>query len=71
MLIISRLLCVLCLLAVSICAFAADIPAEKPAIDLPVYPGAEVSMEVNLTSEDLIPTLKCEKPPQPVLMSKN
>jgi len=38
------------------------VAAEKPAMDIPIYPGGEAAMEVNLTSEDLLPTLKAMLP---------
>ena len=41
---------------------ASSIAAEKPAMDVPIYPGGEATMEVNLTSEDLLPTLKAMLP---------
>ncbi|MCL5105154.1 MAG: hypothetical protein M1133_13725 [Armatimonadetes bacterium] len=35
---------------------------EKPAMDLPVYPGGEATMEVNLGNEDILPMLKAMLP---------
>jgi len=43
-------------------ACASAIAAEKPAMDIPVYPGGEATMEINLTSEDLLPTIKAMLP---------
>ncbi len=36
--------------------------AEKPAMDIPTYPGGEATMEINLTQEDLLPTLQALLP---------
>lgn len=38
------------------------VASEKPEIDIPVYPGGEATMEIDLTSEDLLPTLKAMLP---------
>ncbi len=35
---------------------------EKPAMDIPVYPGGEATMEVNLSNEDILPMLKAMLP---------
>ncbi len=35
---------------------------ERPPIDLPVYPGAEVTMEVNLGAEDIVPMVEATLP---------
>lgn len=50
----TRLIVVALILAIC----GSVIAAEKPAIDIPVYPGGETTMEINLTQEDLLPTLK-------------
>lgn len=38
------------------------IAAEKPGVDIPLYPGGESTMEINLTSDDLLPTLQAMLP---------
>jgi hypothetical protein len=38
------------------------VAAEAPPMDIPVYPGGESTMEINLTNEDLLPTLKAILP---------
>jgi len=35
---------------------------QKPELDIAVYPGGEATMEINLTEEDLIPTLQAMLP---------
>jgi hypothetical protein len=35
---------------------------EKPPMDLPVYPGGESTMEINLTNEDILPMIKAVLP---------
>lgn len=40
----------------------AVLAAEKPPMDIPVYPGGESTMEINLTNDDLLPTLKAVLP---------
>ncbi len=34
------------------------IAADKPEIDIPFFPGGESTMEINLTQDDLLPTLQ-------------
>jgi len=46
------------LMLLSICAYA----QEKPSMDLPTFPGGETSMEVNLSNEDILPTMKAMLP---------
>lgn len=41
---------------------ASPVAAEAPAMDIPIYPGAEPTMEINLTNEDLLPTLQAVLP---------
>ena len=48
--------CMLALLA------APSLAQTKPAMDLPKYPGAEAGMEINLTKDDLLPTLNAMLP---------
>jgi len=55
-----RLRIALVVLALAVSASA--IAAEKPAMDIPVYPGGEANMEINLTNEDLLPTLQAMLP---------
>lgn len=50
------------LIAFALLLCTSVIAAEKPAIDIPVYPGGEATMEINLTSEDLLPTLQAMLP---------
>lgn len=38
------------------------VAAEAPPMDIPVYPGGESTMEVSLTNDDLLPTLKVMLP---------
>lgn len=35
---------------------------EKPEMDIAVYPGGEATMEINLTQEDIVPTLQAMLP---------
>ncbi|MHB9036872.1 MAG: DUF2059 domain-containing protein [Armatimonadota bacterium] len=49
------------ILAVGLCA-AAFAQDEKPPMDLPIYPGAETAMEINMTSEDILPMAKAMLP---------
>lgn len=46
------------LIALSNCAIAQD----KSSVDLPVYPGGEATMEVNLSDKDILPTIKAMVP---------
>lgn len=48
-------------MAVAICG-AAFAQEEKPPMDLPVYPGAETAMEVNMSNEDILPMAKAMLP---------
>ena len=48
-------------------AFAQDKPA--PTMDLPIYPGSEATMEVSLTNDDILPTLKAILPLLPAKVS--
>lgn len=50
---------VLALLAL-LCGSA--VVAEAPPMDIPIYPGGESTMEINLTNEDLLPTLRAILP---------
>lgn len=50
------------LVALFLFACMSAFAAEKPPMDIPVYPGGETSMEINLTSEDLLPTLQAMLP---------
>lgn len=51
------------LLVVAILAFAASAAvAEAPPMDLPIYPDGEVTMEINMTNEDILPTIKAMLP---------
>ena len=34
------------------------LAADKPPMDLPLYPGGESTMELNLTNEDILPMVK-------------
>lgn len=43
---------------------------DKPAMDLPIYPGCETNMEINLTSQDILPTLKAMIPLLPEKVAK-
>lgn len=43
-------------------ASGASFAQEKPEIDIAVYPGGEATMEINLTQEDLVPTLQAMLP---------
>ena len=49
-----RVFLTILVLLLSIAAFAQD----KPPMDLPVYPGGEPGMEVNLSNEDILPMVK-------------
>ena len=48
-------------LAILMCS-ACGAGAEKPPMDLPVYPGGTSTMEINMTSEDILPMLKAMMP---------
>jgi hypothetical protein len=50
------------LVVLALAVSAPVVAAEKPAMDIPVYPGGEANMEINLTSEDLLPTLEAMLP---------
>ncbi|MCL5103166.1 MAG: hypothetical protein M1133_03500 [Armatimonadetes bacterium] len=41
---------------------SAAFAEEKPAMDLSVYPGGESTMEINMGSEDILPTIKAMLP---------
>ncbi len=43
-------------------ATAAFAQTEKSAMDLPIYPGAETGMEVNMSNEDILPMAKAMLP---------
>lgn len=49
-------------MAVLALALASAVVAEAPPMDIPVYPGGEATMELNLTNEDLLPTLQVVLP---------
>lgn len=49
-------------IAVALLVCASVVAAESPAMDIPVYPGGEATMEINLTNEDLLPTIKAMLP---------
>lgn len=38
------------------------VAADAPAMDIPIFPGGESTMEINLTDEDLLPTLQAILP---------
>jgi hypothetical protein len=52
----------LAVIALALLMCACVVAAEKPAMDIPAYPGGEATMEINLTDEDLLPTLKAMLP---------
>lgn len=41
---------------------ASAVAAEAPPLDVPIYPGGETTMEINMTNEDILPTLKAMLP---------
>lgn len=41
---------------------ASVVAAEAPPLDVPIYPGGESTMEINMTNEDILPTLKAMLP---------
>jgi hypothetical protein len=43
-------------------AMAAEKADEKPNMDIPIYPGGQATMEVNLTNYDLLPVLQAMLP---------
>lgn len=43
-------------------AWAQDAGQDKPAMDIPLYPGAEATMEVNLSNEDILPMVRALAP---------
>jgi hypothetical protein len=56
-----RLLGVLLVLILAAAPLVA-VAQEKPPIDLPELVGGEVTMEINMTSEDILPTVKAMLP---------
>lgn len=51
------------LLAALLVLFCASVvAADAPPMDIPVYAGGESTMEINLTNEDLLPTLQAVLP---------
>jgi|YNPBryBLVA2012_1023415.scaffolds.fasta_scaffold42521_1 hypothetical protein len=38
------------------------IAQDKPPVDIPLYPGGETILEINLTNEELLPTIKASLP---------
>ena len=52
--------CMFTVCLVALCASA--IADEKPPIDIPIYPGGETTLEVNMTGEELLPTLEAMLP---------
>ncbi len=47
---------VLTILTLALCSSV--VAAEKPALDVAIYPGGQPSMEVNLSQSDLLPALQ-------------
>ena len=41
---------------------ASAVAAEKPPIDIPVYPGGQTTLEVNLTGEEFLPLMQAMLP---------
>jgi hypothetical protein len=50
------------MLAIAPATWAQDEAQDKPAMDIPLYPGAEATMEVNLSNEDILPMVKALAP---------
>lgn len=57
-----RIVAILALLVLALSCIQALADDEKPTMDLAVFPGAEVTMEMNLTSEDIMPMLQAMLP---------
>ena len=53
-----RIFITVLVLLLSVAAFA----QEKPPMDIPVYPGGEPGMEINLSNEDILPMVKAMFP---------
>jgi hypothetical protein len=54
-------------LVIAVLIWAVSVPTslaqtDKPPLDIAVYPGAQTSMEVNLTNEDILPMLQAMLP---------
>ena len=47
---------------IALLACSAFVSADEKAMGIPTYPGAESTMEISLTDEDLLPTLKATLP---------
>lgn len=56
---VAAILAVTVLVLQGVSAYAED---EKPPMDIAIFPGAEVTMEMNLTSEDIMPMLQAMLP---------
>jgi hypothetical protein len=53
---------VIAIIILALSAIGIMAQTDKPPLDIPVYPGAETAMEVNLTNEDILPTLQALLP---------
>ena len=53
-----RIFLIVLVLLLSVTVFA----QEKPPMDLPIYPGGEPGMEINLSNEDILPMVKAMFP---------
>lgn len=58
----GRLALICVALAVMTAAPALAQEADRPPMDVPIYPGGEPTLEINLTQEDLLPTLQAMLP---------
>ena len=52
----------ICVVALALLVCGSVTLAEKLAMDIAVYPGGEATMEINLTNDDLLPTLEAMLP---------
>jgi len=50
------------LIAFALLLCTSVMAADKPALDIPIYPGGESTMEVDLSNQDLIPMIKAMLP---------
>lgn len=50
------------ILALALAVAGPVLAQEKPPMDLPIYDGAETTLELNLTNEDFIPILEAALP---------
>ena len=50
--------CICSIVVLAVFLSTSAVAAEKPAIDIPVYPGGETTLEINLTGEEFLPVMQ-------------